>query len=219
MYTLQPYDVRPLHNVLWNLFLAVLPVLLAFVIAHYLRRGLKSARAEFGMALLYVAWAGFLPNTCYLLTEWRHYVEAISMGDYVPLIRYNHDLIVRLLISTAFYIFYSGSGLLAFFLSVWPLDRIIRERSVKQAAVFKIAVFALCGLGVYLGLIPRFNTWDLVRHPSEILDTTLHALTNPLVIGLMIALATTLWVLYVGFDIWMDGLMLRLKRQTNEPEA
>ena len=65
--------MRPAPNVAWNLFLAVIPVALAFAIARGARRDMREAgRIRWGLWLpLGVVWLAFLPNSCYLLTEWR----------------------------------------------------------------------------------------------------------------------------------------------------
>ena len=84
----------PLGALIWlstDLALAFVPVALAFGIAHGLRRDIlrrdilrrdilrrdiltaRRIRWELWLPLLLV-WLLFLPNTCYLLTEWRHYL-------------------------------------------------------------------------------------------------------------------------------------------------
>jgi len=208
-------DVRPLPNVLWNLLLAIIPVLAAFALARGVRGNLAASRRPITVVVLLelIVWAGFLPNACYLLTEWRHYIVNIATGDFYPAVRSSHDAVVRLLISTGFYIAYSGSGLLAFFLAIWPLDKLVRERAPRQATALTVVIFALCALGVYLGLIHRYNTWDLVNPSTlpSVLHTVATVFTRRFVTVLMVGFTGVLWVLYFGFDIWMDGLTLRLK--------
>lgn len=213
---LQHDDVRPLPNVVWNLFLAVVPVLLAFLAARQIRTRLSTGlpAITFPILLLIFAWACFLPNTCYLLTEWRHYIRGIAQGVF-PDVRYGR-IELPLLAATVFYIWYTGSGLIAFFLSVWPLDRIIRERAPRWADLLRLLVFAFCALGVYLGLVPRYNSWQLIspHHLPEILRTVSSLVMRPFVLTSMVAFAFLLWLLYVAFDIWMDGLCLRLSRRS-----
>jgi len=208
-------DVRPLSNVIWNLFLAVIPVVAAFLLARTVRGNLAAGRRPITLIVLLelLVWAGFLPNTCYLLTEWRHYIVNIAIGDFYPAVRSSHDAVVRLLVSTAFYIAYSGSGLLAFFLAIWPLDKLVRERAPSRATALTVLIFALCALGVYLGLIHRYNTWDLVNPSTlpSVLHTVATVFTRRFVTVLMVGFTGVLWLLYFGFDIWMDGLTLRLK--------
>ena len=208
-------DVRPLSNVLWNLYLAIISVLAAFAIVSRIRGNIGAGRRPVDLIIVaeILVWAGFLPNTCYLLTEWRHYISNIAEGaldvEYNP----RHNVIIRLLVSTGFYVLYSGSGLVAFFLSIWPIERLVRERSPRRATALTIVIFFLCALGVYLGLIYRFNTWDLLKPSTvkSILDAALGALTRRFTIVLMIAFTGTLWLFYTGFDIWMDGLTRRLE--------
>jgi uncharacterized membrane protein len=217
--------LRPLPYVMWNLFLAVIPVALAFAAARIIHADTTANRpVRRGLvALILLVWAVFLPNTCYLVTEWRHYMEAIAAGSlHRPAVLLGNDLgyamshraLVTLLVSTAFYLAYSGSGLIAFFLAVWPLDRLIRQKSIRRSAAFKLSVFALSSLGVYLGLIHRFNTLDLVKPKrfAEIVRTVSASVFHPFVLGLMLIFVLVLWILYVEFEIWMDGWAARNAR-------
>ena len=74
--------MRPIPNVIWNLFLAVLPVVLAFVIARGARRDRQATgHVRWGLwAPLAFVWLLFLPNSCYLLTEWRHYLDTLTQS-------------------------------------------------------------------------------------------------------------------------------------------
>ena len=114
---------------------------------------------------------------------------------------------------TGFYLIYSGVGLLAFFLAIWPLDRLTRRRLGWAGAILRPLIFPLCALGVYLGLMSgRFNSWDLV-HPHRlavVLATAAAALQRPVLLGLILAFGAVLWLFYAAFDIWMDGLAWRL---------
>ena len=207
-----PIELRPFTYVAFNLFLATVPVVLAFFIAFGIKLDVKAHRARWLIwAPLLVLWSVFLPNTCYLLTEWRHYLDTITKSQIYFVARYNHDAVVNFLILTGFYIFYRGSGLLAFFLSIWPLDRLARRKLSAQITIIKIIGFPLCALGVYLGLIRRYNSWDVVhRHfISNIITDAGEALSHPFSLILIVGLAVVLWVLYLAFDIWMDGLAWR----------
>ena len=206
--------MRPVPNVIWNLFLAIVPVILAFTIA----RGLRTQkRSGDGIAWilwlpLLVVWLTFLPNTVYLLTEWRHYLQAIVGSPVYFEAEVSREAFISFLLLTGFYIVYTGSGLLTFFLAVWPLDRLARRRVRGWRWPLQALVFISCALGVYLGLINRFNTWDLL-HPSQmsaILQTSLQVQQRPLLFGFILGFGAILWVLYTVFDIWMDGAAVRL---------
>ncbi len=55
----------------WNVLLAIIPIVLAYLIAGLVRRPKKQGRSFVTVliALLVFAWLSFLPNTCYLLTR------------------------------------------------------------------------------------------------------------------------------------------------------
>src|ERR1051325_7098363 len=64
---------RMLHPVYWNLFLAIIPVPLGYLTAWALsKRGEKRNLPVWLAFPIALAWLVFLPNICYLLTEWRH---------------------------------------------------------------------------------------------------------------------------------------------------
>ena len=210
--------LRPIPNVLWNLFLAGVPVALAFVIA----RGVRRERAAGGPVRwllwgpLALVWLFFLPNSCYLLTEWRHYLTTLTQSQLFAEAHHSGDGRVDFFLVTAFYLVYSGAGLLAFFLAVWPLDRLTRVRLGRLGAMLRPLIFPLCALGVYLGLMQgRFNSWDLVRASrlSKILTTTAQTLHRPYLVGLILLFGAVLWLFYAAFDIWMDGWAWRLSRR------
>ena len=210
--------MRPVPNVIWNLFLAVIPVALAFVIARGVRRE-RQATGYVQWALwgpLAVVWLLFLPNSCYLLTEWRHYLDTLTQSPLFAQARQGGGGRVDFFLITAFYLVYSGAGLLAFFLAVWPLDRLTRTRLGWRGAVLRPLIFPLCALGVYLGLMRgRFNSWDLVSGArlGDLLATTAQVFERPYLIVLILIFGAVLWLFYAAFDIWMDGIAWRLSRR------
>jgi uncharacterized membrane protein len=207
--------MRPAPNVVWNLFLALLPVILAFTIARGVRRDRhEGERVRWGLWLpLGAAWLFFLPNSCYLLTEWRHYLQTLTQSTLFAQAHRGGAGRVDFFLVTGFYLLYSGAGLLAFFLAVWPLDRLTRRRLGWAGALARPLLFPLCALGVYLGLMRgRFNTWDLLnpRRLEDLLETTGAALHRPLLLALILTFGAVLWLFYAAFDVWMDGLAWRL---------
>ena len=210
--------MRPAPNVVWNLFLALIPVGLAFAIA----RGVRGDRHATGrvrwavwLPLAFV-WLVFLPNSCYLLTEWRHYLDTLTQSQLFAQAHENRDGRVDFFLTTAFYLLYSGAGLLAFFLAVWPLDRLTRRRLGPAGAAARVLIFPLCALGVYLGLMRgRFNSWDLVNGErlAGVLNTAAQVAHRPFLLGLILSFGAILWLFYALFDVWMDGLAWRLSHR------
>lgn len=210
--------LRPPSTVLLNLFLAVIPVVLAFIIAHGARRDMRAkGRVRWGLWLLLgVVWLAFLPNSCYLLTEWRHYLETLTRSPLYAQAHQSRDGQLDFFITTGFYLFYSGAGLLAFFLAIWPLDRLTRARLGWPGTFLRPLIFPLSALGVYLGLTRgRFNTWDLANAQklTPMLAMTSQVIHRPLLLGMILLFGAVLWLFYAAFDIWMDGATWRLSRR------
>ena len=152
-------------------------------------------------------WLVFLPNTAYLLTEWRHFLEYVvnSPGE-VRAAEYDSYALIDFLSLSTFYVVYSGAGLLAFAMSIWPI-----ERMCKPGPFAKAAFFFLCAIGVYLGLIRRLNTWDVLYHPRRVLVAAIDATQHPVVFALMIGFAAVMWLTYWIFGVFVDGLRMRLR--------
>lgn len=210
--------MRPTSFVVWNLFLALIPVALAFLIARGVRRERQATgQIRWGLWLpLAFVWLMFLPNSCYLLTEWRHYLETLTQSALFTQARQSRDGRLDFFVVTAFYLLYSGVGLLAFFLALWPLDRLTRRRLGWAGAALRPLIFPLCALGVYLGLMRgRFNTWELlnVHRLKDVLETTAHVFQRPHLLALILVFGAVLWLFYALFDIWMDGLAWRLSHR------
>ena len=66
--------------------------------------------------------------------------------------------------------------------------------------------------GVYLGLIVRLNSWDIINNPQSVWSETVQALARVRLMEAVVVFAVLLWVLYLLGDLIADGLALRMKR-------
>lgn len=209
----------PFGTLLWlgtDLFLAAIPASLAPVIARGLRRDMEAGGIRWGVRLpLLLLWLLFLPNTCYLLTEWRHYLRDIhDRSVYYPVYglgQYPPGATWGLLGLTAFYLAYTSVGLLAFCLALRPLDFFARQHWGKAAGSLRAAVCLLCSLGVFVGLVYRLNSWDII-YPAMAAGTitvALRSLLRPDLFVLVCLFALLLWLLYAAFEIWTEGASRR----------
>jgi uncharacterized membrane protein len=155
---------RSLDNagLVWNLFLAWVPLGLALVL--YDRHGRRAGLATLaGLGLL---WLLFFPNAPYIVTDFKHL--AGSTGE-----KFWYD---GVLIATA-----ATTGLLLGFVSLYLLQAIVRRGvGVRCAWVFAFAALALGSFGVYLGRVLRWNSWDVVVRPGSLAADLAHALVDPL---------------------------------------
>ncbi len=198
----------------WNMFLALIPLGAAYFFSWLFNKDTtKSSKVfiylkYFVLIIIFLIWLAFLPNTCYLITEWRHLLSSIIYSSDVSdtNVDSNRDLLVWFAIQMLFYILYSGVGMMLFVLSSRPMWRLSKLLKIKFVA---IPFFLLNALGVYLGLIPRFNSWDILHRPSVIINEVIKVATTLHLLELVIGLAVFLWLVYIFFDIWIDGFNRR----------
>lgn len=189
----------------WNLFLAFVPVILAHLLAWGWFPGSKKRLPGLAGLILGVLWLLFLPNSCYLLTEWRHllfdpkWMQAVenSKGQ-------DHAAMLATAKSALLFLGYSGAGVLMFVLAIRPVERMLRAAG-GHFFLFAPVFFFLISLGVYLGLIERLNSWDAVTHPSVVWEAVDDALFNRTVLAAIAVFGGILWALYEAVDLWVDG--------------
>lgn len=174
-------------NLAWNLVLAWIPFVLALVVYDRARRRAGPA-LTLGLGGL---WLLFLPNAPYIVTD------AIWLDDWrwagVPLW---YDL--------ALYVIAAGTGGILGFVSLFLVQRAV-ARSRGEALGWALAVVSLLlsGVGVYLGRVLRWNSWDLFTRPGDLLADVASGLLDPLAypraLGLTLLVATTLVAAYAVF--------------------
>ena len=201
----------------WNVFLAVVPVGLAYTIRLLVNKdGTIRPLLKAPVFILGLAWLGFLPNTCYLLTEWRHFLNVVQYTDLPSRWHYDPSAAIMLMEFTLFYFIFSAIGVLAFALAIRPIAQIAKSRGANLW-VWGAPFFLLMSVGVYLGLVLRFNSWDLIKRPNEVWMSVLQLAFHPTLSLFVLIFAAILWFVYLLIDIWVDGLMLRLRPRNGRP--
>jgi len=195
--------------VVWNTSLAVIPVAAAYAM-YWLAHRKSRALANIGIIILGLIWLAFLPNTCYLLTEWRHFLWRVGYSGLYAEWRADASSALELMIYTLFYMVFSGIGVLTLALAIRPIHRLARERGAVMW-VWGVPLFLLLSIGVYLGLILRFNSWELLSRTGEIWASALEVARRPALTFFVVSFAGFLWLVYLATDIWIDGLLARLR--------
>lgn len=198
------------RGVIWNLMLAAIPVVQAHALAWLLGVRGKNRLLTLVIGLpLAVGWLVFLPNTCYLLTEWRHLLFDPQWEDLLDRAHMDRTAMLRTAKWCLLFLAYSGAGVLLFTLAVRPMERWLRTVR-KPFYLVAPVLFFLTSLGVYLGLIVRLNSWDIVRRPEEVWKASRAALASPPLLLSIVVFGLLLWGLYEAVDIWVDGIVERL---------
>ncbi len=158
----------------WNILLAILPL---FFIGKVVVTNKRKQKKPIIWLLL---WLFFFPNSVYMVTGFIHLanenfvwiIDRDQHSSYSDIV-YSNDIFVwtkLLVISLGFLL-----AILVGFESLYLFEQIIRKKYSKIICFFVIfGVALLTSVGVYIGRFLRFNSWDVVFSPLELLKETLN---------------------------------------------
>ncbi|XWK90656.1 MAG: DUF1361 domain-containing protein [Phormidium sp.] len=182
----------------WNLFLAFIPLVLSF----WLFRRRSNARSWLWW-VLFLVYAAFLPNAPYLLTDIIHLIRGIREG---------YSAWVITLIFIPLHLFAIIAGTEAYVISLINQGNYLkRQLSEKWVVWSELITHALCAVGIYMGRFQRFNSWDLVTDPDNVLLTTINDLTSKRPVLVMFITFAVLTVLYWIMKQITLGLVMRIR--------
>jgi len=136
---------------LWNLFLAWLPIVPALLTVEYWRR---QPTPSWRLAALGAAWLLFFPNAPYIFTDIIHLTKGFRAHFWVDL---------------ALFLSFGFTGLVLGFVSLYLMQSVVKRAYGSRASWgFVTLVAGLSGFGIYLGRFLRFNSWDVLVKPLEL---------------------------------------------------
>jgi len=149
-----------LITAVWNIFLVLLRlVFYLFLKSYWHRTGLMKFSQKAVAAVLFIFWLLFFPNTAYIITDIRHLV------NYCPLDSLDKVCVANAWMIIVFFI-YSGFGWLSFYYLLKLMSDLANEIFNKlQPYFFAALIIPITSLGVLLGLLNRFNSWDVFLFP------------------------------------------------------
>lgn len=144
----------------WNLFLAWVPALIAWRIVH-----LATSRLRLSAVSWLVAWILFLPNTFYILSDLIH-LETL-------------DGVSKLYDAVMIFTF-SLTGFLLGLASIAIVHTWIgRYLKSRPAWIFVGSVILASSFAIYLGRYLRWNSWDIFLEPLGLLFDVSDRIINP----------------------------------------
>jgi uncharacterized membrane protein len=157
----------------WNLTLAFVPVVFG---AFLFRRRTTSPLWWLGLA----AFLAFLPNAPYVLSD------VIHLADDVRATRSDAVVVAGVLPQYAAFFL---AGLLAYVIALGELTGWLVARGWDRLRIVavELAVHAACAVGVYLGRVPRFNSWDLFTRPDAVATAAADHLSDRYPLALVLA--------------------------------
>jgi len=171
----------------WNLFLAFIPYALSTFLTQRHGRNLV-------WWFTAVIWLLFIPNAFYITTDLYH------LGD-----RYN-DRQMPQWFDLTMILSYAWNGLLLGVLSVRQMERMLLPlQTLRNELLFLYPVMWLNALGIYIGRYLRYNSWDVVTDPFQLLRDIAVMIIHPL-------RHQNTWDMVLCFSILMTLIYLMMKK-------
>lgn len=179
---------------LWNLFLAWLPLLFAVRLVHVLRYKRWSSWEGLGVSFL---WLIFLPNSFYMISDFIHLKEAAQ----------SEVLYDAVMFTSFIYI-----GVTLGFSSLYLVHLQLKRRFFGRIAAVWIAfTLLICSVAIYIGRELRLNSWDVFTNPGGLLFNISDRLLHPTAYPTMFLIIVSFFVLLGGMYglLWRGAEMLR----------
>ncbi|MGQ8872551.1 DUF1361 domain-containing protein [Paenibacillus sp. TSA_86.1] len=175
----------------WDMFLAWVPFVISTIIA-LVFQGKAMRLGWLGKTLtvlLGLIWLFFLPNAAYLFTEMLHAFRYFSVQPGSPF-WFNMDFWYSLTLTFAVAVV----GLLLSTRSVMQIQQVL-HRFVHRFVCWMVVgvILLLSSLGVYIGRFNRWNSWDIVSRPGQIMTDLWNDFSEGN--GIMLAFVTLLFVI------------------------
>ena len=173
-------DSQQYRGLIWNLFLAWIPFVLA-----YIAYALSWRRVWLYLAIPVFAflWLIFFPNAPYILTDLQHLNRITNSA---PLW---FDVILL--------IWFSWTGMLLGLISLYLMHEIVQRHFGRWPGwIFVLVVSGLSSAGIYVGRFLRWNSWDILGNPSELAMDILGLAIDP---SLRLLAFTTLFAVFFLF--------------------
>ena len=172
----------------WNLFLAFVPWALTSIAI--IKPALRKSKIT--IVILLGSWLLFFPNAPYILTDLFHLrLKGLSMPIWFDL---------TLILSFAW------TGLLFGFLSLWDIETIL-SKSIKRRYItlISVALLFLGSFGVYIGRYLRWNSWDIITEPFNLIydigNRVFNPFEHPRTWGMTITMGVFLSIVYLSFRL------------------
>jgi uncharacterized membrane protein len=180
-------------GLVWNLFLAWIPFMLA-----YFAHAVSWRRATLYLILPFIAflWLIFFPNAPYMLTDLQ---DLARQAAGAPLW---YDVIIV--------VWSSWTGTLLGVISLYLMqDIIIRSFGRLAGWVFVLVISALSSFGIYIGRFVRLNSWDILQDPAETAQDILGIIVDPSMRLAAFMLLYTFFFLFIFLLLYSFSHMLR----------
>ncbi|MBL7701867.1 MAG: DUF1361 domain-containing protein [Ferruginibacter sp.] len=143
----------------WNIFLAWIPCIISSLFKK------MADKLTWKQALVFCCWLAFFPNALYIVTDLIHIQhESIVPKWFDALLLFSSALL----------------GLMLAFISLYRVETFLNKViNKKLRPPFILLILFLGSFGVYLGRFLRWNSWDIITNPMQLLLSVSHRIISP----------------------------------------
>jgi uncharacterized membrane protein len=176
----------------WNILLALVPCWIVYYLAKGVGnkkwKGLKNQKIIF--IILFLFWLFMLPNTAYLFFIVRHLVNYCDDFD-------KYRVCLDGSWKVMFFFVYAAIGIPTFYYGLNRMERLFKSMCGKIYATFlPIIVIPLISIAVMFGLYERFNSWDILFRPIDLLKTVTTYFTEIYLLTDFLVITVCLYFIY-----------------------
>ncbi len=192
-------DTRRHTGLIWNLFLAWIPFILAYI-AHSI--SWRRNWLYLIVPMIAFLWLLFFPNAPYMLTD----LQDLARGGLTGAAPLWYDVLIV--------IWCSWTGTLLGVISLYLMQDIIFRMFGKWIGwIFVFVISGLSSFGIYIGRFVRLNSWDILQNPAETTMEILGIVIDP---SMRLAAFT---VLYTFFFLFVFVLLYSFSHMLQEQAA
>lgn len=187
-------------GIAWNIFLLLVP----YYICRHLKNNwdknnFKLYKDKFLAGFYGLAWLLFIPNTAYVIADLRHVVNPCMLENYYHVCPEKSWIIF-------FFFAYSAIGWISMVYLIRQMKKLIINIFNKQIGNFYIwLIFPLLSLGLLLGLVQRWNSWEFFIRPCSIFRDALVYIIDGTYLFNWLLITAILYILYfLGDYLFID---------------
>lgn len=179
-------------GLIWNLFLAWIPFILAYF-AHSM--SWKGTWLYVAIPIIAFLWLIFFPNAPYMLTD----LQDLARGTVGAPLWYDVIIVG----------WSSWTGMMLGVVSLYLMqDIVLRMFGRRIGWIFVFAISAASSFGMYIGRFVRLNSWDILQNPGETAMDILGLVIEPSMRLTAFTILYTIFFLFVFLLLYSFSHML-----------
>ncbi len=168
----------------WNLFLAWVPL---FIVLYLQKLHHQQKLDKLTLFIGLCFWLLFLPNSPYLITDLLH-------------LKHRDSPIIPVWFDTLFFFTFALAGLQAGLFSLYSIQNLLSQYFKPRLVWgFVLLVLVLTSFGIYLGRELRWNSWDIIAQPFDLMQSIFFQIINPAALKFTAIYTIALSIFYLMF--------------------